>query len=231
MSIAKARFLGLDLTSSPKKPSAYAVLDFNSRIAALGSLSSDRDILDSVERIKPVVVAIDAPLSLPLGLCCLDQSCSCGETMAGKGRICERELAKLGIGCFFATKRSIIKGMVERAIALKDEICHRGYQVIEVYPYATKVCLWGKGIPKKTTPEGLKFLQQHLAQLIPGLERESVENHDLADALIAAYTACLYHRELAEPVGHPDEGLIFIPLPQTKACSGLHPPGSSELCP
>ena len=231
MSSAKARFLGLDLTSSPKKPSAYAVLYANSMIAALGSLSSDRDFLDAVKRIKPLVVAIDAPLSLPLGLCCLEQSCSCSEAMAGRGRACEQELAKLGIGCFFTTKRSIIKGMVERAIALKDEICHRGYQVIEVYPYATKVRLWGKGIPKKTTPEGLKFLHQHLAPLIPGLERERIENHDLADALIAAYTAFLCHRGLAKPVGHPNEGLIFIPSPQTKACSGLHPLGSSELCP
>ena len=185
MSARKAQFLGLDLTSSSRKPSAYALLDASLKIIALSSLSSDRDIRDTVDKTKPLVVAIDAPLSLPLGLCCLQQSCSCTEVLPGKGRACERELAWFGIPCYFTTKMSILEDMVERAIPLKDEICRRGYQVIEVYPYATKVRLWGKPIPRKTTREGLEFLREQLAELIPGLERESVKAHDLGDALIA----------------------------------------------
>ncbi len=64
-------------------------------------------------------------------------------------------LSRCRIPCYYTTKRSIIKDMVYRAIALKDEITARGYQVIEVYPYAAKVRLLGRHIPKKITPEGI----------------------------------------------------------------------------
>ena len=107
--------------------------------------------------------------------------------------------------------------MVYRAISLSGELCARGYEVIEIYPYASKVRLWGKDIPKKTTPAGLEFLRQRLTALIPGLERERLKNHDLCDALIAAYTGYLYSQGLAEPVGEAEEGLIFIPKIQVKA--------------
>jgi predicted nuclease with RNAse H fold len=217
---ARNHFVGIDLTSSPKKPSAYAALDANLSIIRLGLLSTDPEIVATIGKIQPAIVAIDAPLSLPKGLCCLEESCSCQQVSPGKGRTCERELrARYGIMSYYTTKKSIIKVMVKRAIALKSEICRHGYQVIEVYPYATKVRLWGKDIriPKKTTPAGLEFLREHLAALIPGLEREGVKSHDLCDALIAAYTAYLHARGMAEPVGDAEEGLLFIPKLQVEA--------------
>ena len=44
-----------------------------------------------------------------------------------------------------------------------------GIEVLEVYPYAVKVSLWGKPLPKKTTPEGMAFLQERLGEIIPGV--------------------------------------------------------------
>jgi predicted nuclease with RNAse H fold len=209
--ITKSPFIGLDLTSSPQKPSAYAALDANSTAIALGAVGTDPEIIATIDEIQPAVVAIDAPLSLPKGLCCLEEGCSCGQALPSAGRACERELARLGIPCFFTSKRSIIKRMVYRAIALQQRLSR--HQVIEIYPYATKVRLFGKPIPKKTTPAGLEFLRQRLTALIPGLERERLKSHDLCDALIAAYTGYLYSQGLAEPVGDAEEGLIFIPKP------------------
>jgi len=215
--ITRSPLIGIDLTSSRNKPSAYAALDAGLSIIRLGLLSTDHEIVATIDKIQPAIVAIDAPLSLPKGLCCLEEGCSCGQALALAGRACERQLAKLGIPCFFTTKKSIIKAMVYRAVALKGELCARGHEVIEIYPYATKVRVWGKDIPKKTTPAGLEFLRQHLTALIPGLERERVKNHDLCDAPIAAYTAYLYAQGMAEPVGDAEEGLIFIPKLQVEA--------------
>lgn len=215
MAPANNQFVGIDLTSSRNKPSAYAALDANLGMTWLGFVSADPEIVAITDKIQPAILAIDAPLSLPEGLCCLEQGCSCGQALPLAGRGCERELARLGIPCFFTSKRSIIKAMVYRAIALQQRLSR--HQVIEIYPYATKVRLFGKPIPKKTTPAGLEFLKEHLSRFIPALERETLRNHDLCDALIAAYTGYLYYQGKAEPVGDTEEGLIFIPKLQVRA--------------
>ncbi len=106
------RFTGIDLTSSPQRPSAFAVLAENLSIVALELPSTDSEIISAVQRFSPSLVAIDAPVGLPAGLCCLEESCSCHPVAKAKGRLCERELAKLGIPSYFTTKRSIIKNMV-----------------------------------------------------------------------------------------------------------------------
>ncbi|MBA7614224.1 hypothetical protein ES703_21487 [subsurface metagenome] len=211
--MARAHFIGIDLTSSPKRPSACVGLDEKLRLVFYELLSSDGDILGAIESHRPGIVAIDAPLGLPKGLCCLEESCSCQAQLPGKGRICERELSRRGIPCYYTTKKSIIKNMVYRAIGLKREIAARGCQVIEVYPYATKVALFGKPIPRKSTPEGISFLRERLAQLMPQLTPYLPQlNHDLCDALIAAYTAYLYAHGEAEVVGDVEEGAICLPI-------------------
>ena len=152
----------------------------------------------------PEVIAIDAPLSLPLGLYNSEK----------KGRTCERELAQLGIPCYFTTEKSIIRKMVYRGIGLKNKLCQAGVQVIEVYPYATKVRLFGKDIPSKTTLRGIAFLKEHLGNILPALGPYlRAFNHDLCDAAIAAYTASLYCQDKTDAIGNSQEGLIFIPSP------------------
>jgi len=162
---------------------------------------------------QPELVAIDAPLSLPKGLCCLEESCPCQPTAQGKGRSCERELAKQGIGLFRSTKKSIIKDMVYRGIRLKAELEIMDYEVIEVYPYASKVRLFGRDIPRKTTPAGLAFLKQHISHLLPDIVHYIDEfNHDMCDAAIAAYTAFLHYQGKTELCGEPEEGAIWLPF-------------------
>jgi predicted nuclease with RNAse H fold len=208
-------FAGIDLTSSPEKASAYALLGADLGIRSLKSLSTDSEIIAAVEHDRPKLVAIDAPLSLPQGLCCLNEDCLCSPALSGKGRLCERQLARLGISSYFTTKRSIIKKMVYRAIDLNEKLTARGFHVIEIYPYGSKVTMWGKPIPKKTTLDGLEYLKVHLTGIIPDLAQHSAGlDHDLCDAVIAAYTAYLHYRRETEPIGDQDEGLIYIPSPQ-----------------
>ncbi len=205
----EADFIGLDLTSSQRKPSACVGLDKELGLIFMGFLSSNVDIIAMVESHSPGFIAIDAPLTLPQGLCCLEESCSC---KSEKGRECERELARLGIPCYFTTKHSIIREMVYRGIRIRNKLESRGYKVIEIYPYATKIRLWGKPIPSKLKPAGLNFLQLHLTELMPCLSPYINDfNHDLCDAAVAAYTAYLHYLNRTEQVGNPKEGVIFIP--------------------
>jgi len=103
--------------------------------------------------------------------------------------------------------------MVYRAIGLRRTLEARGIPVIEVYPYAAKIRLWGRDIPKKTTPAGRRWLRERLEGLVPGMvDCPARLGHDELDAIVAAYTAHLRHRGLAEGVGDREEGLIYVPL-------------------
>ena len=209
--MTRSDFIGIDLTSSPATPSACIGLDKNLRLSFAGLVSADRDLEALVLGEAPLLVAIDAPLSLPKGLCCLEESCRC-QPEQGPGRECERQLAGLGIPCYFTTKRSIIKEMTYRAITLRRTLENRGHRVIEVYPYGSKVRLWGRRIPSKHTPDGLDFLHSRLGELLPGLRRYvSGFSHDLCDAALAAYTAYLDCGDRTDRLGSDEEGVICVP--------------------
>ena len=216
----KAGFLGIDLTLAEAKPSACLGLGGELRLIYSAFLNGNSDIVEVVSKHGFGLVAIDAPLSLPKGLCCLEESCSCQPGAGVKGRSCERELAKLGIPCYFTTKQSIIKAMVYRGIRLRTELESKGCEVIEVYPYASKIRLFGKKIPSKTTPAGLAFLKRHISSLLPGLA-PYVDgfNHDMCDAAIAAYTAFLHSQGRTELRGDHEEGAIYLPFLDMVACA------------
>jgi len=208
-----AGFLGIDLTSVEAKPSACVGLDRELNLVYSGFSHQDSDILKLVTRHSFELVAIDAPLSLPEGLCCLEESCSCQPKAGVKGRSCERELARLGIPCYFTTKKSIIKAMVYRGIRLKTELEAMGYEVIEVYPYASKVRLFGEFIPAKLKTAGLVFLKRRISGLLPNISTYvDGFNHHLCDAAIAAYTAFWHWQGKTEPIGEAEEGAIWLPL-------------------
>jgi predicted nuclease with RNAse H fold len=102
--------------------------------------------------------------------------------------------------------------MVYRGIELRKRLEGRGYQVIEVYPYASKVRLWGKPVPSKLRSGGLALSRTRLANLLPTLAPYTADfNHDLCDAALAAYTAYLYHQNATEQIGSLEEGAIYIP--------------------
>ena len=93
--------IGVDLTTSAKKKTACAVLDVELRLQDRVLLGGNEEIAAFVEAHCPGLVAIDAPLSLPSSLCCLEETCSCQPVSPRKGRQCERQLSALGIGCYY----------------------------------------------------------------------------------------------------------------------------------
>jgi len=209
-------FFGIDLTSTEAKPSACLGLDSKSQLVYLGFLIKNRDIVNLLDFYSPQVIAIDAPLSLPLGLCCLEESCSCQPKFPRKNRQCDQELRRQGIPCYPTSKKTFIKDLIYRGIELKTSIgreVKQAGQVIEVYPFASKVRLFGKTMPLKTTKQGMNFLRDKLGEILPSLKPYlDMFDHDLYDAAVAAYTALLHHQNRVEALGSSEEGVIFISI-------------------
>ena len=178
----------------------------------MDSFREDEFLVRLARSVKGTLIAIDAPLSLPRGMDCLEETCHCQAISRRGVRECELALRAKGIGCFYTTKRSIIKRMVYRAIAIKETLNQWDIQVIEVYPYATKVALWGKNMPKKTTGAGVEFLRRKVKALfLETAVRISSMGHDQLDAVMAAHTGYLFAQGHAEALGNRDEGVIYAP--------------------
>jgi predicted nuclease with RNAse H fold len=209
-------FFGIDLTSTETKPSACLGLDGESQLVYLGFLTENRDIVALLNFYSPQVIAIDAPLSLPLGLCCIEQSCPCEPKFPRKNRQCDQELRQQGIPCYPTSKKTFIKDLIYRGIELKTRIgreVKQVSQIIEVYPFASKVRLFGKTVPRKTTKQGMSFLRDKLGDILPSLRPYAdMLDHNFCDAAVAAYTALLRHRKKVDTLGSSEEGVIVIPI-------------------
>jgi predicted nuclease with RNAse H fold len=190
-------------------------LDTKSQLVYLGFIAENTDIVTLLNFYSPQVIAIDAPLSLPSGLCCLEEYCHCQPKFPRKNRQCDQELRQQGIPCYPTGKKTFIKDLIYRGIELKNGIdfeAKQACQVIEVYPFASKVRLFGKAIPRKTTKQGMTFVRDKLGDILLGIEPYlDMFNHDLCDAAVAAYTALLHHQNRVDALGNNAEGLILIP--------------------
>ncbi|MDA0262819.1 MAG: DUF429 domain-containing protein [Chloroflexi bacterium] len=205
--------LGINLRASQKKPSSAAVLDSDSHLSELGSFYDDEEFTELVDRVQPVLIAIGAPLNLPSGFCCLDQSCDCHFSVPNrKGRLLELELAKMGISCFYTNKGSIIRDLIYRGIHLSKDLRAAGHNVIEVYPHATKMVLFGDKVPPKNSSASISYMIDHLAPLVSGMERHTDDlDRNTCDAIINAYTGQLHAQSNTDVLGDPEEGILVLP--------------------
>lgn len=204
-------YFGLDLTGSAR-PSGFATLDAGGTLLDVGLVGDDDAIVALVAASGARTVAIDAPLALPAGLCCLKASCACAPVSAGGIRSAELAVRARGYQLYHTTKRTIIRSMVYRAIALRHTLEASGLRVLEVYPYATKAALFGRTMPQKTAPEGRRWLRDRLAPRVPGLAAVRRDlSHDELDAIVCAHTALLLDRGEATALGDPAEGTIVVP--------------------
>ena len=205
--------LGIDLRSSVKRPSTWAVLKEDSAVNDLSSFRTDDDLLRLADDYQPSLIAIGAPLSLPDGLCCLETSCDCRVAFPQrKGRQLELELARIGISCFFTNKGSIIRQLIYRGINLYARLRDKGFKVIEVYPHASKVILFGDKVPPKNSSRSLEFMRERLPSIVRGLDPylEKIDR-GACDALINAYTALLHLQNATDVLGSLREGQLALP--------------------
>lgn len=205
--------LGVDLRASSKRTSTVVALDGDSNVVFFDTFDHDPELHEMVEACKPELIAIGAPLGLPGGLCCLETTCSCQFSIpVNKGRQSEIDLARMGISCFFTNKGSIIRGLIYRSIQMNQHLSEMGYRVIEVYPHATKVLLFGDTAPPKNNPGSVAFLKEKLAPLVPGLDKYLDRlDRNSCDAVLNAYTAALHMRNETDVLGAEDEGMLVLP--------------------
>lgn len=206
-------YMGVDLKTSTKQKSSLSIVDSDSLVKFIGTFSDDSGLFEFAEHYRPSFIAIGSPLSLPTGLCCLEPECGCRMASPDrKGRQAELELARMGISCFFTNKGSIIRNLVYRAVHLNSQLSALGHRLIEVYPHATKVVLFGDKVPSKNRPESLPFMKERLPNLMGGLEQHLEKlDRSSCDSLINAHTALLHAREETDLVGTHQEGLIALP--------------------
>jgi len=192
--------LGLDLAGSPRRPTGFCVL--RGRRVHVGHLYGDEDILATVAGAAPQLVAIDAPLALPAGRCCLSNACACAGTT--HFRVSDYELRRLGIR-FFPMTLGPMRQLTQRGMQLKVALEARGIRVIETYPGAAQD-IWG--IPRQRDVPGLR---RGLSRFrLHGLDRMERSPHVL-DAVTCALVGKLYLGGGAWSIGSPDEALMILP--------------------
>lgn len=195
--------VGLDLTSSEKKHSGWAVL--NNNIASTRRIRTDLELIDITIAQNPAVIVIDAPLSLPAGRLSVFDT-DPGRQQFGITRECERSLLKVGIRSYPCLLPSMQR-LTERGIRLATEFRMRGFEVIEGYPGGAQDIL---RIPRK---------QKGMSELAKGLERfgitgsfiEKPISHDELDAITAAIVGYFYMSGSYEAFGNELEGFLIVP--------------------
>lgn len=190
--------LGVDLAGVPHRPTGMCVL--RSLKAKTFLAYSDSDILECVEKEKPDLIAIDAPLNLPPGRKTIE------DRNAEHYRICDLELRKRKIP-FFPITLGPMRGLTVRGIELRGELETRGFRVVEIYPGGAQD-VWK--IPRAR--HDLAGLRRGLQRLgLKGLKID-ISDHEL-DAATGALVGLLFLQGKAEVFGNFLDGAILMPKP------------------
>lgn len=128
------KILGIDLADKQENPSGLAILVGNKM--KLFTSYADNEIFDLIDELKPQVIVIDAPLSLPKGRCCLEKDCKCA--VGGHFRQAERDIRQYG-RVLPLTFRGM-KMLTLRGIKLSTEL-KKEYEVLESHPNTTSKIL------------------------------------------------------------------------------------------
>ena len=185
------RTVGVDLAGVESRPTGICLLKASLEASFFTAYKTSQ-ILEAVERFKPEIVGVDAPLNLP------------GE---GNLRPCDRMLIHRGIRVLPPTLGGMRK-LTLRAIELKEKLEGRGFKTLECFPGAVRILL---KLPGKNRPEATLQSLKKLGLKFPGGVKPT--SHE-ADAVLTALTARLHLEGLAEIVGDPETGQIAIPKPE-----------------
>jgi len=180
--------VGIDLAGVEKRPTGFCVLDEKFNVETK-ILYTDKEIITEIYRIKPDIVAIDAPLARP-------------KKRSGSLRKCDEELKKMGIK-FFPINLPTMKKLTERGIRLR-KIIEKKFKVIETYPGAAQDIL---GIPRKQ--KGIEKLRNGLKKFVK-IKKRKISNHEL-DAITCALVGKMYLDNNCIILGDPKEILMVLP--------------------
>jgi predicted nuclease with RNAse H fold len=204
--LGSAVCVGVDLAGVERRETGIAVLH-DGRLTLLTSAGDDGEIFRHVAVAgRGAAVAINAPLTIPRGRCCLDDDCPCRYDPGTRSRELERELLHMGVP-ILAT--GLIKVLARRGAHLATLLRAHGWAPLEAYPFAT-LRLLGLPTKGKRTREGRRAIHDALQCCVPGLAHPGASEHQL-DAVDCALTAHLWRQGRTRMVGAPDEGQTVIP--------------------
>jgi predicted nuclease with RNAse H fold len=186
--------VGLDLAGVETRPTGFCLLVGMKVETCL--LYTNSEVLKNVEEIRPELVAIDAPLSLPPGRKTIE------DKSGAHLRESDRQLLKNGIK-FFPITLGPMRKLTERGIYLKKDLESKNLRVIEVYHGGAQDVL---GIPRKQKgPDKLKSGLEKLG--IQGL-KEKLTDHEL-DAVTCAFVGRLFSEGKSVTYGPEEDGIVM----------------------
>lgn len=197
------KIVGIDLTGSEKRPSGWCFLDNNHATTKL--LGSDTEIIEETTALRPILVSIDSPLSIPKGRISVDDD-DPGRDKYGIMRYCERLLKKRGVNVYPSLIPSMQK-LTARGILLSSHFRSLGIPVIESYPGAAQDIM---GIPRKGL--SLELLSKGLEKFgVKGNYIKKPANHDELDAITSAIVGLFFWSGKFEALGNEEEEYLIIP--------------------
>ena len=196
--------IGIDLAGSDKRDTGFCVMDDKLNAKAF-IVHTDDELFQAIRQIrpKPKVIAIDAPLCLPLGRKRLE------DRDAPHIRACDRALYPMKIR-FFPITLGPMRKLTARGIMLKNKLEKQGHDVIEVFPGGAQDIL---KIARK---------QDGMIRLMNGLKRQGIKglhsrmNGDELDAVTSALVGLLYHQKNYTALGDAREGFMIMPKIQDR---------------
>ncbi len=223
MTTRLTRIVGLDLAGSPHRPTGFSLI--KGRAIFTSVLFTDQEIFEAVRKADPLLVAIDAPLSLPPGRRDIE------DRRGGHFRSCDLELRKRGIR-FFPITLGPMRALTRRGLKLKSEFLRSGYEVIEIYPGGAQD-IWGlprAGQGREKLASGLERLSRkefglrlsRKAKPWPGMSADEL------DAVSAALVGLLYCQGRAELYGRGKK-IIVMPAGRGQGSGrSVNKPGRSK---
>ena len=189
--------VGVDLAGSPNRATGICKLE-GDKIVSCTVVHADEEIISYVQKERPALVAVDAPLSRPYGRKSM-------EDRNGKHfRPCDRELLRRHIP-FFPITLGPMRSLTERGIRLKNRLETESFRVVEIYPGGAQD-VWG--LPRaKRDRAGLR---RGLARLgLRGIEARA-SDHEL-DAVTGALVGRFFLLGKARLLGDFSTGAIVMP--------------------
>jgi histidinol phosphatase-like PHP family hydrolase/predicted nuclease with RNAse H fold/dephospho-CoA kinase len=202
--LGRVKAVGIDLTGSEEKASGFAVL--SGALVDTMPVLTDDEIIKHICEIRPEIVSIDSPLSLPAGRCCGNKNCECAKY--GIMRYSEVTLKRFGIGVYPCLIDSMVN-LTMRGMKLTARLRKLGFTVIESYPGVAQDLLH---IPRKR--KGLELLINGMKNFgIQGIRSDV--SHDEVDAVTSALVGYFYLNNKFVGMGNEKEDYLIVPKLET----------------
>lgn len=186
--------VGIDLAGSEKRPTGLSILA--GKQVEVFIVYTNKRIIETVKKVRPELIAIDAPLSLPKGRKSIDEKNNI------HFRECDLELRRLRIR-FFPITLGPMRMLTKRGMKLKKKLKTLKTKVIEVYPGATYDIY---GVKRKNKKDIITWIKK-----MGFFFNNTQPTYDELDAVTCAITGALYLKGRAACIGKED-GNIIIPI-------------------